>query len=235
MNLMIQSVAMVLVYLGASFLFDSRWSFRKSFTISLVPLALATTVHRTSVVAVAIWFVYLVFKNLGDNARRRFVSAVFVGTAGLILSFLIIKFGVLNSLPFMIKYTSYLNGDNYLVTATTSPSRLLLTIVPIGFALVIMLATNRWGVFNCCLYCTDGYCNADFGVTNVCIPTHGALFLFFEVLILPFSGMVISKRNHQITAFIVIGIYDLYMFYHITKLGEGEIYPYYWILGPVWY
>lgn len=143
MNLMRQSVAMVLVYLGASFLFDSRWSFRKSFTISLVPLALATTVHRTSVVAVAIWFVYLVFKNLGDNARRRFGSAVFVGTAGLILSFLIIKFGVLNSLPFMIKYTSYLNGDNYLVTATTSPSRLLLTIVPIGFALVIMLATDR--------------------------------------------------------------------------------------------
>ena len=143
MNLMRQSVAMILVYLGASFLFDSRWRFRKSFTISLVPLALATTFHRTSVVAVAIWFVYLVFKNAGDNARRRFGSAVFVGTAGLILSFLIIKFGVLNYLPFMIKYTSYLNGDNYLVTATTSPSRLLLTIVPIGFALVSMLATDR--------------------------------------------------------------------------------------------
>ncbi|MGY3743751.1 MULTISPECIES: polysaccharide biosynthesis C-terminal domain-containing protein [Leuconostoc] len=144
MNLMRQSVAMVLVYLGASFLFDSRWSFRKSFTISLVPLALATTFHRTSVVAVAIWFVYLVFKNAGDNARRRFGSAVFVGTAGLILSFLIIKFGVLNSLPFMIKYTSYLNGDNYLVTATTSPSRLLLTIVLrlglTGFLLSMVIA-----------------------------------------------------------------------------------------------
>lgn len=246
MNLMRQSVAMVLVYLGASFLFDSRWSFRKSFTISLFPLALATTFHRTSVVAVAIWFVYLVFKNAGDNARRRFGSAVFVGTAGLILSFLIIKFGVLNSLPFMIKYTSYLNGDNYLVTATTSPSRFLLTIVPIGFALVIMLATDRQQLqtkiqitdavfFTVAFIALMDIATQISGLQTGVFQRMGLYFYFFEVLILPFSGMVISKRNHQITAFIVIGIYALYMFYHITKLGEGEIYPYYWILGPIWY
>lgn len=239
LNMMRQALAMSMIFWGTSLLIQRK---RHNFLASLLLFGLAFLFHRTAIISVGIYIIYLYLIGISKNWRRKINYFFFpwaVPLAAIGVPFIFNFF--INNTSFS-KYTMYLEDGNWLESTSKGLSRIFLTtgpsIVAILLVTIILLAnsyfkleekTKQILIFFGIILLLDIITQFT-AISGQVIARLGLYFVVFEMIAIPFVIQKFLSKYSAWLIYVIVIFYYLYLFYHLTIVGTGQIYPYQWIL-----
>lgn len=239
LNMMRQSLAMSIIFFSTSLLVQKK---KKYFVASLLLAVIAFLFHRTAIMITGIYLTYWYSVGISKTLRKKFEYFIFpwaVPLAVIGIPFLF-KYFINNAI--FSKYQMYLEADNWLGSTSKSISRIFLTTGPaisaLLLVLVIFIAKTYFKLdqkkleilgFLGIILLFDVFTQFT-AISGQIVSRLGLYFTIFEIVAVPFCIQTFFSKYVSIFVYSVLIFYYLYIFYHLTILGTGQIYPYHWIL-----
>ena len=137
----------------------------------------------------------------------------------------------------------YLSSDSWLNATSKGYSRIILTTFPATLAVVLVILllifsdyyfhltdeSKRFLVLFGIILIFDVFTQYT-AVSGQVISRLGLYFVIFEMIAVPYSIRKFFVHYSARVVDVIIVSFYLFLFYHLTIIGTGEIYPYQWIL-----